>query len=399
MIGLQHSTNQPSQLLQNSFAALITRLMPNGTAPLFGLSAMLPTATAKQFEHGYWTKSMVFPSLQINNGAGYNAAATTFAVDSSAEAFPGVLYRNQRTGEIVIVNTVPDGVSVTVTRGVGTVAAAAILDNDEFFSVGTAFEEGSVRPTAQSILPARVMNYTQIFRNAWGVTGTAAASDVQVGMGLKAENRQDCAMFHAADIEKAIFFGQKFLGTRNGNPFHTMDGLINIITTLAPTNVTTAGPTTNYTQLETALDPCFNTVTDPKAGNRRVLFTGGAGVRVLNNIGRVNGQYQLIDGQTSYGLQFKTIKLARGEFDIVEHPLFNSNPTWAKMAVAVDLSSFQLAYLGNRKTVSTEYGMNGKPTEVGLDAVGGDLLTELTTQINNPSANSIIYNLTAAAVG
>jgi hypothetical protein len=32
-----------------------------------------------------------------------------------------------------------------------------------------------------------------------------------------------------ADIEKALFFGQKSQGTRNGQPFRTMDGLINIV--------------------------------------------------------------------------------------------------------------------------------------------------------------------------
>ena len=35
----------------------------------------------------------------------------------------------------------------------------------------------------------------------------------------------------------------------------------------------------------------------------------------------------------------------------------------------------------------------------GIDAVGGTLTTELTTVIRNPPANSIVTNLTLAAVG
>jgi hypothetical protein len=226
-----------------------------------------------------------------------------------------------------------------------------------------------------------------------------------------AESRQDCAAFHAADIEKNIFFGQKSQGSRNGQPFRTMDGLINIVGNLnyypsyfAAVNVNTAGATTNYTQLEGFLDPVFNQATDPKVANERVLFVGGTAKRVINNIGRLNGTYYIVDGQTSYGLQFSTFKTARGTFRMIEHPLFNSNTSWSKMAVAVDLSTFRLAYLGDRKTQNKEFNTPSGETENdvsdnGIDAVGGTLTTELTTVIKNPPANSIVYNMTAAAAG
>ena len=113
----------------------------------------------------------------------------------------------------------------------------------------------------------------------------------------------------------------------------------------------------------------------------------------------MNGTYQLVDGQTSYGLQFSSFKTSRGTFRMIEHPLFNSNADWAKMAIAVDLSSFNLAYLGDRKTVSSEYGTKGQALENGADAIGGSLTTELTCLVKNPAANAIIYGLAAAAAG
>lgn len=388
----------PADAAKKSFAGMITRLMPNGSAPLFGMTSMLGESTALQFQHGYWTKTMLFPEATLN-AAVADGVATNFTVVSTANMVPGMLLRANTTGEIVSVVSITSATVMVVTRGVGTVAAAAIGNGVKLYCVGNGYEEGSVRPTAQYILPALVNNYTQIFRNSWSLTKTAAATQMAIGESQTAENRQDCAAFHAADIEKAIFWGQKFLGTKNGQPFHTMDGLVNSVTTLAPGNVTTAGATTNYTQLETALDPCFNQMTDPKIANERVLFVGGSAFKVLNNIGRLNGTYQLIDGQTSYGLQFKTIKITRGTFHIIEHPLFNSNADWAKMAVAVDLSSFALAYMLGRKTFSEEYNQDGKQVDNGIDAVGGSLTTEVTCEIKNPSANVIIHNLTAAAAG
>lgn len=362
-----------------------------------------------QVEHGFFTKTMVFPQVVLN-GAIADGTTQVFNVVSTANIIPGMLLRAQSTSEVVLINSVLNPTQINVQRGVGTVAAGAIADTVPLYQVGSAFEESSVRPNALSINPVRITNLTQIFRNTWAISDTVRSTMMIAGETNVAESRQDCAAFHAADIEKAIFFGQKSQGTRNGQPFRTMDGLINIVGNLSyypsyysAVNVNTAGSTTNYTQLEGFLDPVFNQATDPKVANERVLFVGGTAKRVINNIGRLNGTYYIVDGQTSYGLQFSTFKTARGTFRMIEHPLFNSNTSWSKMAVAVDLSTFRLAYLGDRKTQNKEFNMPDASdmgvSDNGIDAVGGTLTTELTCVVKNPPANSIVYNMTAAAAG
>lgn len=404
--GMFNTGNFTTDLAKKSFAGMITRLMPNGNAPLFGLTSMLPSETAVQVEHGFFTKTMLFPEMQLD-GAIADGTTNIFTVDTTANILPGMIMRVNSTYENIIVDSVLSDTQVKVTRGVGTVAAAAIADNIQLFQVGNAFEESSLRPNAQNIIPVRITNLTQIFRNTWAISESARATLVIAGETNIAESRQDCAAFHAADIEKGIFFGQKSQGSRNGNPFRTMDGLINITSTLSyypasytAANVTTFGATTNFTQLETAYNPMFDQTTDPKGGNERVLFVGGGAKLVLNNIGRLNGTYQLMDQQTNFGLDFSTLTLSRGKLRIVEHPLFNSNTTWAKMSVAVDLATFRLAYLGDRQTQNKEFNASGKDAQDnGIDAVGGTLTTELTTVIKNPPANMVGYNLTAAATG
>jgi hypothetical protein len=404
------TTGQLTQdLAKKSFAAMITRLMPNGTAPLFGMTSMLASDTAVQVEHGFFTKTMLFPQLTIGAG-GQTAADTTFTVTSTTNVLPAMVMRVTSTGENIIINSVISPTQVSVTRGFGTVAAQAIAAAVNCYQVGTAFEESSIRPQSLIINPVRITNLTQIFRNTWAISDTVRATMMIAGETNVAESRQDCAAFHAADIEKALFFGQKSQGIRNGQPVRTMDGLINIVGNLSyypsyfsAVNINTAGATTNYTQLEGFLDPVFNQSTDPKIANERVLFVGGGAKRVINNIGRLNGTYQIVDGQTAYGLQFSTFKTARGTFRMIEHPLFNSNVDWAKMAVAVDLSTFRLAYLGDRKTQNKEFNIpeagDMDVTDNGIDAVGGTLTTEVTCVVKNPPANSVVYNLTAAAAG
>ena len=406
--GIFNTGNFTTDLAEPSFAAMITRLMPNGSAPLFALTSMLQSETAVQVEHGFFTKTMIFPEAKINAGAGYLAGDTTFTVDSTANLLPNMIMRIERTGENVVINSVNSATSISVNRSVGSVAAAAINDDDDIYQVGNAYEESSQRPNANNLIPVRVTNLTQIFRNTWAISGSAKATNVIAGESTDAENRQDCAAFHAQDIEKALFFGQKSQGTRNGQPFRTMDGLINITedTSFYPpiyagvVNSFTAGATTNWTQLEGFLDPVFNQATDPKGAPERVLFCGGAAKKVLNNIGRLNGTYQLMDGQTNFGLQFSTLTISRGKFRIIEHPLFNSNPTWAKMAVGVDLPTFRVAYLNGRKTQNMEFNTSGnQAADNGIDAVGGTLTTEMTSVVKNAPANVVIRNLTAAAVG
>ena len=392
-----------TDLAKKSFAGMITRLMPNGSAPLFGMTSMLGDETAVNVEHGFFSKTMLFPEATINGAK--LAADTTLTVDDSSQLIPGMILQNFLTSENMIVDSITNATTIVVTRGVGTVAAADIADNSVLYQVGTAFEEGSTRPQAMNNTPVRITNLTQIFRNTWALTDTARAVQVIAGETNIAESRSDCAAFHAADIEKAIFFGQKSSSTRNGRPFRTMEGLVAAINNTSyysniyggVVNVSTAGATTTFAQLEGYLDPVFNQNTDPKIANERTLFVGGTARKVLNGIGRLSGQYYIVDGQTNYGLQFSTFKTSRGTFRIIEHPLFNTNTSWSKMAVAVDLSTFKLAYLGDRKTQSKEFNTDGNATDNGIDAVGGTLTTELTAVIKNAPANAVIYGLTAAA--
>lgn len=401
------TTGQLTQdLARKSFAGMITRLMPNGTAPLFGLTSMLESETAVQIEHGFFTKTMLFPQLTFT-AAGQLSTDTTFTVTSTVNVLPGMIMTVPTTGENYIINQVISPTQVSVTRAVGTVAAAAIGSNVVSYQVGNAYEESSLRPNSLIINPVRVTNLTQIFRNTWAISETIRATQMIAGETNIAESRIDCAAFHAKDIETALIFGQKSQGTRNGQPFRTMDGLINIVGNLnyypsyyAAVNVYTAAATTNYTQFEAMFDPLFNQATDPKYANERVLFVGGTARKVINNIGRLNGTYYMVDGQTSWGLQFTTIKIARGTFRVIEHPLFNSNSTWSQMAIGIDLPTFRVAYLGDRKTQNREFNASGDAAQDnGIDAVGGTLTTEMTCVVKNPPANGVVYGLTAAANG
>lgn len=397
-----YNTNDlPVDLAEKSFAANIARIMPNGTAPLYAISGLAKKKVAKQIEHGYWTKTMEFTSVELS--ADVNDTATTLAVVSTSGVLPNHILRAAKpfasgvyvTPENIRVVAVESATQLKVERGFSGTTAAALTAGAKLPAVGNAFPEASPKPVHRAITPQRILNNTQIFRNAWAQSNTLAAVKQIVGKGTVQENRDDCAAFHATDIELATIFSRKSNGIdpATQQPIHTMDGIESLIEQHAPTNLHEAGATTNYDQLEEMLDPVFDQKTDMMNGNRRTIYCGSVALKVINNIGRLSGEYQLTDGQTNFGLSFSTFTTTRGKFDLVEHPMFNTNEEWKKMALVMDLTSFDFAYLEGRDTSIEFINASGGNTD-GTDATGGVVTTELTIELINPMACAIIYGLT-----
>ena len=408
-VGLLATAALPQDLARKSFAGMITRLMPNGSAPLYALTSLLRDETALQIEHGYFSKTMIFPKVTLTAAA--TSGATTLTIDTSdttqttyANLVNGDLLRNPTTGEIVMYSSIA-GANITVKRNVGSNGGVAMSSGDVLYHVGGAFEEGSTRPSSVQIIAVRNTNYTQIFRNSWSVSKTLAAMPMLAGNGQVQESKQDCAALHAMAIEKALFWGQKQLSTYNGNPFHTMDGIFATVAAQASSNITTIGASTTWTALEAALEKTLQTQTDPKGAPIRTIFCGGVAKRTITNVARLNSQYMIEQDSTGrttteWGLQITTIHTPRGTFEVIDHPLFNAYGqanALAATAVICDLDAINLAYL--RKTEDMQYNNNGTPVDIGVDAQGGTLTTELTMLIKNAAAFGIINNLTNPAQG
>lgn len=403
-LGMLLSTQIPATQAELSFSETVWKMSPAGVS-LLAITSRLREEKATNTEHGFWTKTWIFPSLK--SSVADAAGVTTMTFVSTANVVPGNMFQNFRTKEQIIVNSIVSATQVTVARAMGTVAAAAAQINDMWYAAGNAYEEGSIRPAALNIQAVKITNYTQIFRNSWALTDTVRNIVMATNTDNVSESRADCMLLHAQAIEQAMISGQKYQGTRNNQPYRQMEGIITAIGT-APyypdyyagvTNVFTAGGTTNYTQLQNMLEPCLDQVSDQGASKERLVFTGSKGLRVFNDIGRLNGSYDLVHGQTEYGLQFSTFKTTRGTFTLVEHTWFNSNPDFAKMALVLDVNSIKPAYLGDRRQKHTAYNESGPQVDNGIDALGGTITSELTVLNKNPAGCAVIYGLTQGAAG
>jgi len=393
--GIFYSSYNPAELNKKSFADTILRLWPNGSAPLFAMTGQMKDKKALASTHGYFTKTMVFALLTIDEAAGYAAGITTFTVDTTAGVVPGMLFQNALR-EVFKVLTVPSATSVTVARSHGRIAAQALVDNEVCFCVGNNQTESSNRPTARSITPVYVPNYTTIIRNAWALSDTARASYAEAGFSNITENRQDCMQMHSVDVESKLLFGQA--KSPAGSPIeHDTQGIIDAIYEHASGNVQTAGATTTYAQLVTMIEPMFTYQSDLGNNKERMLFGDAQAIKVLHDIGENYGQINLTQKETSFGMMFTEFKTYKGTIRMIEHPLLNGLGSPSGLAVIVDLASMGLAYMDGRKHKVENYDGSKDGSNSGVDAIGGSMLAEFATEFRNPQACGVLNGLTAAA--
>lgn len=393
--GIFNATKNPEQLNARSFAGTILRRFPGGTAPLFGMTSMLPDGKAKSTTHGYFTKTMEFSRVEVNGTPGTGATITVLATDGIVK---GMLLHNGLTGENMRVISVDSATQITVTRAVGRIAAAAIATATKLVCIGNSHEQGSARPTARSIQAVYASNFTQIFRNAWALTDTARASYAEMGYSNITENKKDCFNFHATDIESALFWGQAYMGTYNNQPLHTTQGIIDAIRQYAPANSHVADPTTSYEDLRDYTNSAFQYQTDLGESRTRAVFCDAQAMDVLVGIGESYGPRIAMQKETAYGMVFTSFKTRHGVMNLIEHPLFNGLDVTPGIAVGVDLPGIKMAYMDGRKQREEVYNTGGSNSMGdGVDCQGGSLTSEFALEMINPPSNFVITGLTAAA--
>lgn len=393
--GVFNTTVNPAELNVRSFASTMLRLFPDGSAPIFALTSQTGRSRATSSTHGYFTKTLTFGSVQINAVGGYAAGITAFVVDSTVGILAKMVLYNPTTRENMRIVSVDSATQITVTRAFGRVAAGAVADDQVLVVIGTAFEEGSPRPTARGLTSVYVANYTQIFRNAWAVTDTARASLAEMGFSNIAENRRDCALMHSVEIESAIIFSQPKMDTTGTSPLHATQGIVDAVEQYAPGNTTVMGATTSYDELIDAIEPAWTYSHDMGDAKSRMVFAGSTAMKVFNEIARASGQVQIVSGQTSFGFSFNRFMFYKGSIIMVEHPILNGLPGMAGMAIGVDMPALKLAYMEGRDTRPEEYGGTGRNNANGVDADGGSLTTEFAVELLNPSGCFVLYGMTA----
>lgn len=398
--GTIHMT--PEQLQDCGVLGAMSALMPGGDLTMAGLLPMLRSENTGTPRISWQREVYVNPRYQMvaEAPACGVGTATPLYVQNAGNLVPGVLLLNNVTHEQVRVLSA-QGNMIMVARGSGNMMPQAVPASSYWVENGTAYEQGAVRPIPRSSSAKESFyNFTQIQRHSWAVTGTASATTVN-GEHPKFKNPRDAALAHAQSLETQILFGQASVETVNGQELTTSDGIISMLRKHAPGNVINAPGVVTFEGLEDMLDRVFEHGSSSGAGPRRVIISGSQFKKVINRLGRYSGQTHLTPGQTNFGLRFSSFTTSHGDFQILEHPMFNTRGMQGS-ALILDMGQIVPVYMPGRKTVHRKFNMNinadaGSVDDNGIDSSGGELLTEMSLKMPNPETAMLINGLCEAA--
>ncbi len=368
------------------FASGLLQIMPEGNAPLLALSSGMETANASDVIVTWFEENHMTGRVLITNNAG---TGTSIVVDDGTFVTGGMIFMIEATGEYVLVTGVSGG-TLTVIRGQGSTSIQAVdgsVTPKAMQRIGTAFEEGSNRPVGVANLGYPRFNYMQIFRNAWDITGTARVVDTYTGDTV-AKNKKDCAMLHAEDIERSMFFAKRQIAVVGSKPMRMMDGIVSQIST----NVTSQSTNVTWWDIDDFLQSVFTRNIKGKP-NERIAFCGNSVVSVLNRIAQLEGEMNIEPGETEFGLKIMRWMTPYGDISLMRHPLLVESPFWTKNLYIFHPGAIRTRWL--RRTFEDNYDSEGR--RAGVDADFGVMTSELSVEYRAEITGGIYTGIDTAA--
>lgn len=316
----------------------------------------------------------------VNNGAGYDNAATDIVVDNDAYFSVGDIVKVPRTGECLIVTAITAAThTLTVIRGYGETAAAAIVDNDPLQIIGNANQEGAGKRAYKSTSETSVYNYTQIFKTTVSITGTLDASQLYGGKDRNWQ-RKIKGIEHLVDIERAFLFGERKEDTTGTHPKRTTRGLLKFLTQ----NIVDAGGVMTEWEFETFCQGIFR-----YGSKKKLLLASPTVVSVINTFAK--NKLNMVPRDKTYGISIMQYLSAHGTLLIAKHNLLEG-AVYGGYGIAIDPEYVTYRFLDGRDTkLRTDIHAND------TDGFEDEYLTEAGLECKQPKAHGILKGVTGAA--
>lgn len=376
--GVRDTANITAAKLKIDMSEKIALLQPSATPFITFLKrAKGNTEVANNPKYSWLEDDLGARWDAVNNGAGYADIATDIVVDNGDYFTAGDIVKVPRTGECLSVTSIAIN-TLTVVRGFGTTAAAALVDNDPLVIIGNANEEGSGVRTIKSTQEVEVFNYCQIWKTPFGVTNTQNASLFYGGNDLSYQQKKK-GIEHAVDMARSFYFGQKKLLTTGTHPKRSTAGLLAF---LSENNYDAGGPLTQDEFDQNICEVIF------KYGSKEKLMLSSA--RVLSVInGWAMGKLQIDQGEKTFGLAVTKYISPFGVLNLVHEPLFEG-AIYGGYAAVVDVENVKYRPLKGRDTkLETNIQAND------IDGRTDQYLTEAGLEVRSPKTHALLTGVTS----
>lgn len=321
----------------------------------------------------------VLPRFDAVVGAG--GTATTFNVATGTKFRPGDIIIATRTGEQMRVESIATN-ALTTTRGATPVA---LVDADEILIAGSAQPEGDLSRIPVSANPSTVVNYTQILRRSWELTGTAYASENETAPQDWDYQAAKVGIEHKRDLERTLLFGVPSKVTAsNGQPMRTTGGLLYWI----KSNQMDAGGGFSEDEFNTFSRTLFR-----YGAKRKVLMGSPLATSVLNTFPQ--SKVRIAQTERKYGISITTFVSAFGELGLVTNWELEG-AKYGGVLVGYDPANVRYRYLQNSKA-NRDSHVNTSIQPPDADTRRDEWMTEMGLEVNLEKTAGIVTGITGAA--
>lgn len=376
----------PSRLLTNSYT---------GQAPFTALSAGMPKDSVQDTSYSWGEDDQILNHTLTTASALINA--TLIDVADTNIWIPFSIVQNMNTGEHMLITAI-SGNTITVARGFQGTTPVAVGSGNRLQLVGNAFPEGSRGANSIMTNGSTLTSYVQIFKAAWGVSGSANAVKYNLGSKL-AESKAQAMQQLTESMEMAALFGRPSVSNLT-----TPDGVQEVRTTMGLNyairtnggNVTVAAANSvagrlNLDVLQTFLRRIFDRNIKGQP-NERLCFTGSEFVQMIQKMVMDLGSYNYSVKESEFGINVHTLITPNGNLNLLTHPLFVANPQLQRELMVYHPGGIRRKMF--RDFQVTPRGQANQPNA--LDAETGDVLIEMGYEIKGAKSMGILTGTTSA---
>ena len=307
--------------------------------------------------------------------------ATDIVVDDASLFAQHDIIKVPRTGEVMYVTASDlDTDTITVVRGYGTTAAAALEADDWIMRMGNAMHEGSNAPDVKVKQPKKFVNFTQIFRTPFDQTGTSAAESLKTNEKERVRLRKNKAIEHRLDIERAALFGEKKEDVANKR--RMTGGVLSFIESNVM-DISSGGGALSESDFETYCEMLFQ-----YGSKKKLLICSPRVGSVINQF--ATGKIQTRSGEDTYGIALSEYLSFHGRLYIVTSKTFEKE--YAGMALGVDMENIQYRPLNGRDT-SLKTNIQAED----YDGWKDEYFTEAGMQVRLEQTHAVLKGVTSAA--
>lgn len=376
--GAATTTNVSSQQLAIDIGKRISELEPD-TQPLtvFSREASSEKTVAPKFK---WGEEEAKPRFDTLSAEVTGTTNTTIPVSNSIYFQQWDQVLNTRTGEQLRVDAIA-GTNITVTRGIGS-TAAAMLSGDELYIIGTAQPENDTSKMARSLQPSFLENYTQIFRTPYEQSGTLSATAFMVEPKEWQRKAKKAGQEHVKDIELQFLLGRKSATTPGSTEDRTTGGALSFITS----NQTDAGGNLSESEFN-----AFMLQVMRYGSSSKLAMASGVGVSALNKF-PASKQITKND-ETTYGMNVTHYTSPFGSLNLVYHRLLEGQK-YSGYIIVVDMEEVAYRPLGNDE-VSRDTKVLEKRQPNDQDGEKAEYLTEAGLKFGQQRTHGVLTGITS----